>query len=92
MAFIVTRELDLRSLVLHYEDYSKNFEVKTAELLEFMELRAVYEPPLFHANKSYREYFTEKERETVGRAIRIMSLRETWSHISRYFPETSDKI
>lgn len=85
MAFIVTRELNLESMVLHYEDYSTRFENVTSELLTFLKQEAIEAPPVFHAFKEYKGYFTQEERETVAMAVRIMALRETWSHVSRYF-------
>lgn len=85
MAFIVTRELDLDTLVLHYEDYSTRFDEVTSELLSFIRLKAINEPPAFQAFKIYTDYFTEDERQAAGTAIRFMALKETWEHVSRYF-------
>lgn len=86
MAFIVTRELGLETFVLHYEDYSTRFESVTTELLAFLEMKATQDPPIFHAFKEYKEYFTDEERETTALAVQLMALRETWAHVSRYFP------
>lgn len=85
MAFIVTRDFDLDTFVLHYEDYSSRFDNVTSELLTFLHLKAIEEPPVFEAFKEYKDYYTQEERNAVAFAVRSMSLRETWEHISRYF-------
>jgi len=84
-AFIVTEELGLDTFVLHYEDYSTKFEDVTADLLAFLQLKSIADPPVFEAFKEYKDYFTQEEREVVAIAIRLMALRKTWSHVSCYF-------
>ena len=84
-AFIATEELELDTFVLHYEDYSTKFDGVTSDLLAFLHLERIADPPVFQAFKEYKDYFTQEEREVVAVAIRFMALRKTWSHVSRYF-------
>jgi hypothetical protein len=85
MAFLITEDMDIDSLILHYEDYSTRFNDVTDELLTFLELKKNAEPPVFHAFKEYRDYFSQEERTAVAMAVRLMALKETWRHVSRYF-------
>lgn len=84
-AFVVTEDLELDIFVLHYEDYSTKYDEVTSDLLAFLHLERVADPPAFQAFKEYKEYFTEEERKVVAVAIRFMALKRTWSHVSRYF-------
>jgi hypothetical protein len=85
-AFVLAADLQLPTLVLHYEDYNTQLEKVTSQLLSFLELvPPQYNPPYFEPLKHYRDYFENEEIEAAEEAIRRMSLRETWVHIARYF-------
>eukprot|EP00978_Attheya_sp_CCMP212_P012114 scaffold30108_cov48-Attheya_sp.AAC.1 len=55
--------MDLPTLVVHYENYAKNFKQTLNELMGFLE---------FVPGRMYREYFSKKERNAV---LPLMKLR-----------------
>jgi hypothetical protein len=88
MAFVVARDLNLETYVLHYDEYTTRFDETVRELLEFLHLTAKSEPEPFIQGKVYRaEYFTEEERKNVTEAVAWMASPTAWEHLSRYFEQ-----
>jgi hypothetical protein len=86
LALWTTRELQLPTYILYYEDYDTRFNETIAELLDFVQLPPVGTLVPFIAGKSYGEtYFTEDERQLVKTAIQKLAFRETWKLIEHYF-------
>ena len=83
-AFATTRDLNLPTMILHYENYTTNFNETTDMLLEFLDKDCVNEPPLFVTGKTYREYFTEKEIVAVSVMFSKLGSNETWDHTEHY--------
>jgi hypothetical protein len=92
MAFIIARDLELDTHVLHYEDYSSRFNETTAALLEFLHLSERGEAPYFEPFKTYRSYFTIEEQAVVRFALQQTALKETWRYLRKYFRAPSDKV
>ena len=71
-------------MIIHYEDYTNNFEQTKDMLLDFLDLNGTKEPPLFETGKTYREYFTEEEIQAVSRMFSLLAHNKTWDHTSHY--------
>jgi hypothetical protein len=85
LAFITTWNLRIPSLILHYENYTTNFNQTKNMLLEFLDQDDLYESPLFETGKSYRGYYTVEEIQKVSSMFAKLSLSETWAHTKHYF-------
>ena len=84
LAVATTAKLDLPTYVLHYENYASDFEQTKTQLMDFLELDIVGEVPEFIPGKSYRNYFTEEQREAALELMRRLSNPETWQLLDRY--------
>ena len=87
LAFMTTSvdALDLPTLILHYENYTYNYD-ETVELLHhFLGLERKYDPPLFVTGKVYKDYFEEGEFEAVMTMFRRLASNRTWEHMRHYF-------
>lgn len=85
LAFATTWDLRIPSLILHYENYTSNFNHTKNMLIEFLDQEEIYEPPLFETGKSYREYYTEDEIQKVSNMFSKLALSKTWTHTKHYF-------
>lgn len=86
-AFALTKDLQLDTMVLYYDDYSTNMVEVTNRLVEFLALKPAGEIHEFAPGKVYSDFYTLEERRTVRAALELMSTRETWHHIKKYFKE-----
>ena len=87
LAFTTTWDLDIPTHVIHYENYTNNFNQTKDMLLAFLEQDEVHEPPLFVTGKTYREYFTGEEVKAVRFMLSKLALDKTWEQIEHYFVE-----
>ena len=85
LAFITNWNLRIPSLILHYENYTSNFNQTKNMLLDFLEQDEIHEPPLFETGKSYREYYTDDEVLRVSQMFTKLALSEAWTHTKLYF-------
>ncbi|KAL9188554.1 hypothetical protein ACHAXT_006932 [Thalassiosira profunda] len=85
LAFATTWDLRIPTHVLHYENYTSNFAETKDELLRFLDQGDVHEPPLFVTGKTYRDYFTEEEVQTVATMFSKLALEKTLEHTKHYF-------
>lgn len=85
LAFVTTHDLQLPTYVLHYENYTENFDRTLEELLSFLQLEQTGEKTEFVKGKAYADYFTVDEQAAVRKAAEKLASRETWSHINHYF-------
>jgi Sulfotransferase domain len=85
LAFATTRDMNLDTFILHYDDYETNFNQTTQGLMNFLELEAVADPYPFKLGKIYRLYFTAEEQGIVKRVVEWMSSPSTWKELERYF-------
>lgn len=88
-AFHMEQRERLPTLVIHYEDYETSFKDTHAKLLDYLDAPMIDEAPSFDAGKSYHDFYTEEERDTVYRAFRNLASPETWRHIKQYFERTA---
>jgi len=85
LALKVIKKTKLPTLVLHYENYGKDYEKSVEELLGFLELPRNGELPEFIAGKSYKEeFFTEHQRNATMALVRSVSSQNAWELLKRY--------
>lgn len=89
-AFTVTQlELDVPSMVLHYEDYSTSYANVTQELMNFLDLKPVAvaaDLPEFIPHKVYGHYYYSKEQtRAIATLVKEFSMKTTWRYLARYF-------
>ena len=84
-AFATTWDLGLPTLIMHYENYTNNFNQTVELLFNFLQLDMVHDAPLFVTGKNYRDYFTEKEMNAVREMVKKLALKNTWKYIQHYF-------
>jgi len=88
LAFTATNNLQVPTLVMHYEDYEEHFNRTVQELVGFLNQKVVTKPKEFETGKRYREdYFTFEERGRVYELLKEYGYRETWDAMGRYFDE-----
>jgi hypothetical protein len=88
-AFDATNELNIPTLIIYYEDYSDNFDLASARILDFLELEEVEdsEEVAFIGGKSYRDYYTPDEREAVKQFIEQTASDATWERLQYYYQD-----
>ncbi|GKY94055.1 hypothetical protein MPSEU_000372100 [Mayamaea pseudoterrestris] len=90
LAFSVSHDLNLPTMILHYDNYSKDFEATRDNLLNWLELPRVANGVKFHDGKVYRSYYTLEEKQAIHAFIREFSSAETWKHLINYDFESND--
>jgi hypothetical protein len=87
MAFVTTQDMAIEMMILHYDDYSTDFNATAKRILDFLELEPAGNPRPFVIGKEYsKAYYTAEERAAVKQVLELLSLRVTWANIARYFP------
>ena len=84
LAFDVTRGNNIAVHIVHYHNYSQNFDETLSKLLSFLELSRNGQVEPFHAGKTYTDYYTPRERKKIRRAIQEFASVETWDNIKDY--------
>jgi len=84
LAFATTKELGLPTMIIHYENYTDNFNQTKDSLLEFLGSTGINEPSPFVTGKSYREYYTDKEIQAVDDMFSKLALDKTLEHTKHY--------
>lgn len=85
LAFTTTWDMSIPTLIIHYENYSNNFNSTKQDLLEFLEQDEVNDPPVFVTGKTYRHYYTKEEIDAVSTMFSKLALRQTWESTKHYF-------
>lgn len=85
LAFEVTRQNRLPTHVLHYENYTDNFDETVDELLHFLEQSKVGPAPEFIAGKHYADYFEEEQCQAIAYLAKELASPETWEALRHYF-------
>eukprot|EP00568_Trieres_chinensis_P006311 CAMPEP_0183310518 /NCGR_PEP_ID=MMETSP0160_2-20130417/31862_1 /TAXON_ID=2839 ORGANISM="Odontella Sinensis, Strain Grunow 1884" /NCGR_SAMPLE_ID=MMETSP0160_2 /ASSEMBLY_ACC=CAM_ASM_000250 /LENGTH=291 /DNA_ID=CAMNT_0025474797 /DNA_START=66 /DNA_END=941 /DNA_ORIENTATION=- len=84
-AIKVTRRLKLPTLVMHYENYGKDYQNSVELLLGFLQLPKNGIPANFVAGKSYKmDFFTEKQRNATMALIQSLTDKDAWELLKRY--------
>jgi hypothetical protein len=86
--------------ILHYDDYTTDFDGTVKRLMDFLELGPSFKekdgtslqpklfPPLdFISGKTYDSYFSKKTRGIAKEVVQGLATPECWVLLSRYFPE-----
>ncbi len=84
-AFASTSNLNIPTLVIHYENYTHAFNATKDMLFDFLEQDDVNPPPEFVTGKAYRQYFTKEEIEGVQRMFKTLALNRTYNALQHYF-------
>jgi hypothetical protein len=84
LAFTVSRDMGLPTLIIYYHDYSEDLETATKRLLAFLELPRVSEGIEFSHGKEYRDYYSAEQRAAVKAMIKEQSTAETWHYLKAY--------
>jgi len=71
------------TLVVYYDDYERDFEQTTKDILLFLEIDAMFPKPIFKAGKTY-DFFTAKERKAVWNLVKTMALPSFWDKVKKY--------
>lgn len=89
-AMNLARDLDLPTMIFHYEDYSSRFDEVVGKLLTFLELvpAPASVPPEFIAGKKYEDHYTKEEITAIAGLVKELSTKPTWSHLAQYFGES----
>lgn len=85
LAFITTFDLQVPTMVVHYENYTDNYNQTKDMLLDFLDQPQINEPPAFVTGKTYREYFTDEEIKAVSAMFAKLAMDATWLHTKHYF-------
>ena len=86
LAFIITDDyLTIPTHILHYEDYSTDFNATLQGLLDFLELPNAGGYADFVTGKSYRDYYTEEQIARMRTATMMLASPATWHAVERYF-------
>jgi len=84
-AFMLTRELQLPTKILHYEDYGLDFNSTISDVLSFLELRGQRKHSIQFHPGDYSAYFSNEQRKAAIEWIEILAFDETWKHLKKYY-------
>lgn len=84
MAFYTTRDMNLDTLILHYHEYSDNFEKTRDKVLEFLDHPNLGTTREFHTGKVYRHYYTNQQKIAIKSFIVEYATPETWMQLKDY--------
>jgi hypothetical protein len=86
LAFIITDDyLTIPTHIIHYEDYSTDFNGTLQGLLDFLELPNAGGYANFVTGKSYRDYYTDEQITRMKTATMMLASPATWHAVERYF-------
>lgn len=85
LAIRVIDDLGLPSLLLYYENYETDFNATVNEIFQFLQISTIGDISQFIAGKDYMGYFSSSEVEAARKLMEIISDRQTWDIIKRYF-------
>lgn len=84
LAFETSRALSLPTLIMHYDDYSNEFDLALKRLLTFLELPSAGGVEPFSHGKVYRDYYSPEQRAAVLDLIEEQATAETWHYLKDY--------
>lgn len=71
--------------VLHYEDYTNDFNGTIASLFTFLDLGIVQEPLPFSVGKTYLNIFDVHHKKRAAEFVQEYADPETWALLKHYF-------
>jgi hypothetical protein len=90
LAFYTTHDMRVETLLLHYHEYSDNFELARDKVLTFLEVPHVATPLQFHPGKEYRHYYTRDQKMAILDFIKEFATPDTWREVKEYDFEIGD--
>ena len=91
-AFATIRELDIPTLVMFYEDYSKNLDLAGERILTFLEADIGSEDDdessdeaEFTSGKTYLDFYTDTQKSAIKQFLFELSSPDTWEYLRQYF-------
>jgi hypothetical protein len=84
LAFAVSHEMALPTMILHYHEYSDDFENTRDRILDFLDLTRVGEGIEFHSGKEYRDYYTLEQKMAIKSFLQEFASAETWEQLKDY--------
>ena len=90
LAFSVSHDMSLPTMILHYDEYSADFEGTRDKVLSWLELPRVANGVKFQDGKIYRNYYTREEKQAVRRFLEEFASAETWEQLKDYDFESND--
>ena len=82
---VAEEQLQLPVHTIFYEDYSHKYNETVDQLLDFLQLDAVSEPPPFIPGKEYHDYFSEDDKYYAGQLVKHLATNATWALLKHYF-------
>jgi hypothetical protein len=83
-AFSLARDMELPVLILHYEEYSENFEKARDKVLDFLGLSLVGSGVEFYDGKVYHDYYSTEEKTAIKEFIQEFASADTWQRLKDY--------
>jgi hypothetical protein len=90
LAFAVSHDMNLPTMILHYDEYSIDFEGTRDKVLNWLELPRVANGVKFQDGKVYRNYYTREEKVAIRRFLQEFASVETWEQLKDYDFESND--
>jgi hypothetical protein len=90
LAFETTRAMNLTTMLLHYHEFSDNFEAARGRILDFLELPLVGEGIEFDDGKEYGNYYSHRERLAIVGFLREFASTETREQLEHYDFQTDE--
>jgi hypothetical protein len=85
LAFSMSRDLALPTLVVHYDDYKDHLERTLRRISNFLQLpRVVRTQMKFETGKEYRDFYSKNQRKAVQRYLKEAATVETWQSLKSY--------
>lgn len=84
LAFTTTRDLDIPTMILHYDEYSTDLRQASNRVLNFLGLDLVGEPVEFHPGKEYGHYYTNEEKQNIRAFLKEFASTDTWRQLKDY--------
>jgi hypothetical protein len=84
LAFSTSHDMAIPTMILHYHEYSDDFENTRDRILEFLELTRVGEGIEFHSGKEYRNYYSRQQKQAIYTFLEEFASAETWGQLKDY--------
>ncbi|KAL7572049.1 hypothetical protein ACA910_001700 [Epithemia clementina (nom. ined.)] len=84
LAFAVSRDMNIPTMLLHYHEYSDDFESTRDRVLHWIGLPHVGQGEPFHAGKVYRHYYSAPQKIAIREFLEEVASAETWEQIKIY--------
>jgi hypothetical protein len=87
LAIELTEQLNIPSMIVHYEDYATSHKKTVDGLLSFMEITPVQEPLDFILGKTYQHLYNPEHARAMALLAKSMATPACWDEVRRYFDE-----